>query len=340
MPMTIKDVAKAAGVSPSTVSRVLNGQGNMAAGEETQKRIWEAVRSLGYTPNTNARSLKKGYSLQQKVSKEIACFHARMIDAHLDPFFSILMNAVEQCIFAQGYTLRYQFTSENLPNIDWSIMDSSVDSLIVLGRPDADTIEFLQKRYRHIVYVGLQNLPFEIDQVISRGCRAAENSVHYLYKLGHRKICYMGETHSEQRYNGFLNAVEALELNLSREYIVDAKFTPTGGYDATQKILQQKLPFTAIFCANDMTALGALKALKEHGLKVPADVSLIGVNDMEAIRYITPMLTTNHIPIEEMGHATAKLLIDRMNGGHKLPIKMFLENHLICRESCAPPQHK
>ena len=338
MNMTIKDVARVAGVSPSTVSRVVNGNETSAASAETQKKIWAAVRELCYTPNQNARSLKRSQSTSHSSSKEIACFHARMIDAHLDPFFSILMNAAEHAIFDLGYILRYQYSAANLQSAGWQALDPSVESLLVLGRPDASTLNVLQAQYRHIVYVGLQNLPFDIDQVVSRGCRATENSVHYLYNLGHRRICYMGETANEQRFQGYLRAVRDLNLNLPDDYVIETMFTPTGGYDATQKLLAQGLDFAAILCANDMTAIGALKALKEHRFKVPQDVSLIGVNDMETVRYLSPMLTSNHIPIEEMGHAAAKLLIDRIEGGHKQPVKLFFPSQLICRESCAPPK--
>ena len=119
------------------------------------------------------------------------------------------------------------------------------------------------------------------------------------------------------------------------ELAVDAPFSPAGGYSAVHHLLQDGKEFTAILCANDLLAVGALKALKEHRLRVPKDVSLIGINDMETSRYLDPMLTTVAIPMHEMGQHVAKMLIDRIQGGHTAPVKLILPSTLICRESCA-----
>ena len=100
------------------------------------------------------------------------------------------------------------------------------------------------------------------------------------------------------------------------------------------------MEFTAILCANDMNAVGAMKSLREHRLKIPQDVSLIGINDMETVCYLDPMLTTIHIPLEEMGHLGVKLLIDRIEGGHTLPLKVDIPFTLIQRESCGPAKRR
>ena len=149
-------------------------------------------------------------------------------------------------------------------------------------------------------------------------------------------ICYLGETVDEQRYQAFLDSMHSIGVAHPEELAVDAPFSPAGGYDAVQRLLQAGKEFTAILCANDMLAVGALKALKEHRFRVPKDVSLIGINDMETSRYLDPMLTTVAIPMQEMGQHVAKLLIDRISGGHTAPVKLVIPSTLICRESCAP----
>ena len=178
------------------------------------------------------------------------------------------------------------------------------------------------------------------DQVICSGYRAARTCVEYLRSLGHKKICYMGETDNEQRFQGYLDAMADLELGDLSPYVAHCLFNPTGGYEAVNRLLDSGVEFTAILCDNDMNAVGAMKSLREHRLKIPQDVSLIGINDMETVCYLDPMLTTIHIPLEEMGHLGVKLLIDRIEGGHTLPLKVDIPFTLIQRESCGPAKRR
>lgn len=332
---SIKDVAKAAGVSPSTVSRVVNGSDTSAASPETQERIWNAVRELGYVLNQNARSLKRPLHDSELPKKDIDCVYARISGPHLDPFFTELMHEVEIEALKDGFHLRYQYSiaemrADNIPR-----QEDRAHAAIILGRTDEETIRWLQGMYRHLICVGLQDRDFPVDQVLCQGYHAAKTCVDYLHQLGHRAICYLGETVDEQRYQAFLDSMHAIGVEHPEELAVDAPFSPAGGYSAVHQLLQDGKEFTALLCANDMLAVGALKALKEHRFRVPKDVSLIGINDMETSRYLDPMLTTVAIPMHEMGQHVAKMLIDRIQGGHTAPVKLILPSALICRESCA-----
>lgn len=334
--MSIKDIAKLAGVSPSTVSRVVNSGDTSAASLQTQEKIWDAVRALGYIPNQNARSLRQPQAELAQQVRDIDCVYARVAGPMIDPFFTTLMHAVEVEALAHGYNLRYQYSISDLESGIFTCTHSNVDAAIVLGRIDGTTIQLLRDLYKHLVFTSLQESDFPVDQVISSGYQAASNCVNYLHSLGHTKICYLGEIKNEQRYLGYSDAMKRLGIDDNRKYVAEALFSPTGGYDAVNQLLERRQPFTAILCANDMLAVGAMKALREHRLHIPKDISLIGINDMETVRYLDPMLTTVNIPLEEMGKHTAKLLIDRIEGGHKLPVKLLIPNSLICRESCAP----
>lgn len=333
--MSIKDVAKIAGVSPSTVSRIVNSGDVSAASIETQQRIWDAVRSSSYIPNQHARNLRRPREDARPVNRDIDCVYARIAGPHIDPFFTTLMHAAEVEALGYGYTLRYYYSVADMHTGNMPPMNAKADSAIVLGRADQEALKRLRGFYKHLVCSGLNVLTDEVDQVYSSGYDAAVNCVEYLCSLGHTRICYMGETHDEQRYSGYLSAMRARGIECPESLVVETPFTPTGGYDAVHELLQRKQPFTAIFCANDMSAVGALKALKEHKFHVPRDVSIVGINDMETVRYLDPMLTTVHIPLDEMGKAVAKLLIDRIEGGHKLAQKVSIPNQLIYRESCA-----
>ncbi|MEA4893642.1 MAG: LacI family DNA-binding transcriptional regulator [Oscillospiraceae bacterium] len=333
--MSIKDVAKLAGVSPSTVSRVVNGGMCSAASEETQTRIWDAVREVGYSPNQHARSLKKP-SRSQVSQPAIDCVYARKAGPFLDPFFTTLMHSAEAEALQLGYVLRYYYSVEDIQSNSFQNMHPEVSSAIVLGRPNPDALEILRQSYKNLVYSGLNELKADLDQVLCSGYKAASICVDYLMSLGHTKICYLGETANEQRYQGFCDAMEKYGISDYENYMIETPFTPAGGYDSVNALLSRTDDFTAIFCANDMSAMGALKALKEHRLKVPRDVSLIGINDMETVRYLDPMLTTVNVALEEMGKMAAKLLIDRIEGGHRIPTKVEFPCSLICRESCGP----
>ena len=333
--MSIKDVARLAGVSTSTVSRVVNGGMCSAASEETQKKIWDAVRELGYSPNQHARSLKKPASAQI-AQPGIDCVYARKAGPFLDPFFTTLMHAAEAEAIQLGYVLRYYYSVEDIQSNSFQNMHPEVSSAIVLGRPNPEALEILQHSYKNLVYSGLNELKAELDQVLCSGYKAACISVEFLISLGHTKICYLGETANEQRYQGFRDTMDKYGITDYASYMIETPFTPAGGYDSVNELLSRTNDFTAIFCANDMSAMGALKALKEHRLKVPRDVSLIGINDMEAVRYLDPMLTTVNVALEDMGKMAAKLLIDRIEGGHRISTKVEFPCTLICRESCGP----
>lgn len=335
--MSIKDVARLAGVSPSTVSRVVNSGDISAASSDTQQKIWNAVRSVGYVPNQNARSLKQQSQQSQRItSRDIDCVYARTAGPHIDPFFTTLMHAVEVEAFAHGYNLRYQYSIVDVKSGKYKFPCSTVNSAIVLGRVDAESMKTLRAIYKNIVCASLQMSDNPVDQVVSSGYQACVNCMTYLHSLGHRKICYLGETENEQRYQGYLEKMHEFGTADVSPYVVETAFTPAGGYDAVNDLLERHQTFTAILCANDMLAVGALKALKEHKLHVPRDVSLIGINDMETVRYLDPMLTTVNIPLDEMGKHVAKILIDRINDGHKLPVQILVPNTLIYRESCGP----
>lgn len=329
--MTIKDVAKLAGVSVSTVSRVVNKGDEKSASPETRRKIWDAVSTLGYTPNVHARQLKSGQELLPRITKEIACVYGRTGDSFVNPFFSALMHAVEKAAYEKGYFLR--FSSSTAP-ADYGNKQNSANSVIILGKTDTRTLNSLKSSYRHILYTGLQDLPLEIDQVISSGYQAAEKAVQYLLDLGHKKICYIGETTNEQRFLAYQETMAKAGLNISEQDTASTDFSPGKGYEAVNQLFEQHTDFTAIFCSNDALAIGALKALKDRRLKVPDDISLISIDDIETVSYLSPMLTTVRIPIQEMGAMAVNILIDRIEGGHQSPVKVNLPNTVIRRDSC------
>lgn len=339
--MTLKDIAKEAGVSISTVSRVINKNGTSAASKEVQDRIWEIVRRTGYIPNTTARNLKTGQTADAPArSRSIACVFARTKDPMNDAFFSTLARSIEQEAYKHNYVLKYVLTSLDIhsPNTFRLVVDNHVDGVAVLGRCDKPMLSFLKKYFNYVVYSGLNNIDAKYDQIICDGYQVALAAMEELFALGHSRIAYVGETANENRYEGYCSALAAKKLLLRRELVVNVPLSTEGGYQGATKLLSQSRDFTAIFCPNDTTSIGVMKAVQEAGLRIPKDVSLISIDDIDMVQYITPMLTSMHIPITEMGQMAAKTLIDRIEGGHHLPMKINLPFFIAKRESCGGPR--
>lgn len=336
--MTLKEIAKEAGVSISTVSRVINKHSVNAASKEVQDRIWEIVRRTGYTPNTTARDLKRGGSkITEPLSRSIACLFARTNDSISDSFFSKLARSLEQEAFKHNYILKYSFTAIDIhhPNTFRLITDNHVDGVVILGRCDKNTLSFLKKYFNCVAYTGLNNLEARYDQIICDGYQASLTAMDHLIGLGHTRIAYIGETDFEDRYTGYCTSLSSHKYPLKKEYVFNVPLSSEGGYQGAKKMLSQNGGITAVFCGNDITAIGAMRAIQESGLSIPKDISIISIDDIDTAQYLSPMLTTIHIPVEEMGQMTAKILIDRIENGHKLPIKINLPYYIANRESCA-----
>lgn len=340
--MTLKDIATRAGVSISTVSRVINNKDTKAASSEVQEKIWTIVRETGYVPNVSARNLKLGKDnadVTATENKSIACIVARSRNAIDEPFFLDLSRAIEKEAFKHNYVLKYTFSAFDLNNSNTFniISNTKVDGVVVLGRFNLNLSNFLKKHYRNVVFAGLNSIDFDYnyDQVICDGYKASLAAVKYLASLNHTNISYIGETEKEIRFKGFIDAMKELNLNVNSLNIIDTHLSTDGGYKGAQRLLSNKTNTTAIFCANDITAIGALKAIKEHNLRIPNDISIISIDDIDMAQYISPMLTTVHIPISELGKMTVKTLIDRIKLGHTLPIKLEIPFTITKRESCA-----
>lgn len=341
--MTLKQIAQEAGVSISTVSRVINKNSPGAASKEVQDRIWEIVRRTGYTPNPTARNLKLGEnSSSHTPSRSIACLFARTSDTVTDIFFTSLARSIEREAFKRNYVLKYSFSAIDInhPNTFRLITDNHVDGVVILGRCDKPLLSLLKKHFNSVAYTGLNKLDAKYDQIICDGFQAAYAATEHLIKLGHQNIAYIGEIHDEIRYTGYYEAIKAHRIPFKKEYIANVPLSSEDGYQGAKRLLANNCDATAYFCSNDITAIGAMKAIKETGRSIPGDISIISIDDIDTAQYLSPMLTTVHIPVEEMGQMTAKILIDRIEGGHRLPIKMDYPFYIAQRDSCAPPRRR
>ena len=265
--MTLKEIAQKAGVSVSTVSRVINNNNSKAASKEVQERIWQIVRETGYTPNLSAKSLQKGTSAPIN-THSLACLFARTPDSPNDPFFSSLARSVETAAYQQNYLVKSSFTAFDLdkPGASPMLMDPSINGVAVLGRIDKAGLKTLKQYFRYVAYTGLNEINAKYDQILCSGYQASITAVEHLIGLGHRHIGYIGETDNETRYSGYKDTLEKHRLPCNATYVSSVPQTSGGGLKGALQLLERQPLITAIFCSNDVTAIGAMRAIRDRGL--------------------------------------------------------------------------
>lgn len=336
--MTLKELAELANVSVSTVSRVINKNDIYSASNDTREKIWRLVRETNYVPNVAAQNLKHG-KIDSNVKKHsISCVFARTPDGSSDPFFSLIFQAIEHEAIKRGCNVAGVFSALDLSRGDnyEDILLPNPDGIILLGRYSKSLLRYLSSRCKNIVYTGLNKIQDDYDQIICDGYAAAQAAVKHLHFLGHTGIGYIGEMSNEARYRGYYDCLLQLKIPINKNHIIDTTQSIKGGYESGLKILTtSSQPPTAIFCANDITAIGVIKALEDSKVKIPADISVISIDNIEMCQFVSPLLTSIDIPKEDLGRFAVRTLLDRIDGDHRITIKIEVPFKLINRESCA-----
>lgn len=345
--MSIKKIAERVGVSPATVSRVLNNPNYHCSSMELRDKIWKAAIELNYVPNEAARNLKLGATVLREKTIYINILMTRMDVTQFDPFFSEVLRIVESeihkqiCILTKIWFQPIFSNDKKCEMTDLNQMiqgmceetDGHRDGLIIIGKCNKTALHLLRRQYKSIVSINRNSTNYEVDEVICDGHKIAAMAVEYLIRLGHQKIGYVGDCHSEVRYDGFLDTLQEHNLPVNSNYIIETMQTEQEGYEAMERMLVSDDYPTGIYCANDITAIGMLKCLNQrHGrIRIP---SIIASDDIEDAQNAKPMLTTVRVPKEEMGKFALYLLLDRIRGGHEGVVRMELEGKLMIRSSC------
>lgn len=347
--MSLKEIAEKVGVSTATVSRVLNNPAYKCSSLELRDKIWKLAIEMNYVPNESARNLKKGITPEKEKTYYIHVLMTRMDVSRSDPFFTELLRVIESEIHKQSCILSKvmylsvfsndgKCRSENLDQIIEEMYDESEEKchgLLIVGKCNKNALKKLRNKYKNVVSINRNSTNNEVDEVLCDGYKVASTAVEYLIQLGHKRIGYVGECHNEARYRGYTDTLERYHLEWEENYVVETKQTEAEGYKVMERMIQSGDYPTAIYCANDITAVGMLKCLKKFKnlYYVP---SIIASDDIEEAQYTKPMLTTVRLPREEMGKFAIYLLLDRINGGHKSVVRTELEGKLIVRSSCIP----
>ncbi len=332
--MTLKDLARLAGVHPSTVARVLNDDPQQRVSEEVRARILALAREQGYQPNHLARSLRTRRSfVVGTVIPDIA-----------NPFFAILFRGIEDAMAARGYSVIMANTDDELEREQSSIAmlrGRQVDGLLIAtARREDPIINALTAGEFPFVMVNRHTDPIAGNTVVPDDYAGAIAAVEHLIELGHRRIAHIAGSDEMStgytRARGYRDTLERHNLAVDPDLIVHGSFRAPGGYEATRQLLALAQPPTAIFAVNDLAAVGALRAIEEAGLQTPGDISIVGFNDISTVLGTTRLLTTVHLPLHEMGRAAAERLLAQITSGTTAPEPLVMSVELIVRQSTGP----
>lgn len=333
--ITMRDVARAANVSQSTVSRVLSGvTDQIPIGEETRRRVLDAVEQLGYLRNLHAGSLR-GQKTQML---------AVMIADIANPFYHPLVRAVQDAANAHKYDVMVANT-DHTPGGEKHFVESvirrPVDGIIMvpyhLGNDDID--EIVGRTGAAVGVVGQHISHPQTDVAFGNDGAAAYEAVTWLIEQrGHRRVGFIGVTPrypaGARRQRGYKRALKQAGLGLPPEYMQYGDWGPASGFHAMQALLGVSPRPTAVFVCNDLMAIGALDALRQAGLAAPGDVALVGFDDIPAASWLQPRLTTITQHPHEMGVWLAQALFERLNGAYGGPGRRCeFPCHFIERES-------
>ncbi|HEX3100184.1 MAG TPA: LacI family DNA-binding transcriptional regulator [Pyrinomonadaceae bacterium] len=331
-PVSLKDLALHLGLSPTTLSVVLNNSPQAASiPEETKKRVFDAARELNYRPNYLARSLR----VQKTHTIGV------IVPELSDGYSAMVLNGVESVLSTAEYfylTASHRHRDELLGRLPGLLEERQVDGIIAVDTP----IRF--ESSVPVVHISGQEQTEGVTNVVLNHQHAAELGIGHLYNLGHRRIAGIkGQDFSSDtavRWNAFNEAAKrrgiSIDPALTAQLMGDSP-SPEVGYSAMKSLLATGEHFTAVFAFNDVSAIGAIRALDEMGLRVPTDVSVLGFDDIYAAAFHNPALTTIRQPLFEMGSLAALTLLQRLKKGSSedIPHTLSVEPTIVVRHSSA-----
>lgn len=341
--MSLKKIAQMTGVSPSTVSRVLNNVSSTCASKEVRDKIFDAAREIGYQPNENARNLKKS-SGDTKAHRHISIVLARIKDLQDDPFFYELFRNLELSLFENQTIIDHVIYAEEKNSQAYSkdtkpskgiLKDiSTSQGVIILGRCSEKLLDQIMSFNSNIVGIWRNSMNFNVDEVVCDGKKAAELAMKHLISLNHKNIAYIGDCSHESRYIGYCNSLINNQIPMNYEWIKQTDQTRKSAEIAFYELLESTQDFSAVFCANDITAIEVLKILKEKKRKIKRNISVISIDNIEESENTSPFLTTINIPRKEMAHMAVSLLLDRIAKKHTETVRIEFPCRIVNRSSC------
>jgi len=328
--VTLKVVAQHVGLTPSTISAVLNDAPSARAiPQETKNRIHAAAKELDYRPNFFARTLrnKRTYTIGV-IAEEIG-----------DSYGSLVISGIEQYLRTKDYfflTVVHRHNPELLNRYSQLLLQRGVEGFITVDMQLSEA-----PLLPTVAVPGHKVLP-GVTNIVLDHQHAVRSALNHLLELGHRDIAFMKgqpfSSDSEYRWQAICQVAAELNIELRPELTVQIDIddpTPQLGYPFAKQLLQRKVPFTALFAYNDISALGAIRAFQESGLRVPQDISVVGFDDIQGAAYSNPTLTTVRQPLADMGRLAAETLLARIEGTKEYQAEIPIEPELVVRQSTA-----
>jgi LacI family transcriptional regulator len=328
--VTLKAVAHHVGLTPGTVSAVLNDSPSARSiPQETKNRIHAAAKELNYRPNFFARTLrnKRTYTIGV-IAEEIG-----------DSYSSAIISGIEQYLRKRDYfflTVVHRHDPELLSRYSTILSERGVEGIITVDTTVQDTPALPTVSVAgHKKVKGVTNIVLDHE-------RAAVLALGHLKELGHERIAFMKgsplSSDSKDRWEAIAHVAGRIGVKIDPDLVVQIDSqdaTPMLGYPFTKQLLARNRPFTALFAYNDISAIGAIRALQEQGLRVPQDVSVVGFDDISGAAFHSPSLTTVRQPLNRMGEVAAQTLLERIEGKKEEPAEIAIEPEFVARESTA-----
>jgi DNA-binding LacI/PurR family transcriptional regulator len=328
--ITLKAVAQHLGLTPGTVSAVLNDSPSARSiPQETKNRIRAAALELNYRPNFFARTLrnKRTYTIGV-IAEEIG-----------DSYSSSIISGIEQYLRKRDYfflTVVHRHDPVLLNRYSQLLSERGVEGIITVDTTVQDT-----PMLPTVAVAGHKKVK-GVTNIILDHHRAAVLALNHLKDLRHQRIAFMKgnppSSDSKDRWDAICQVATQIGINVDPDLTVQIDTddtTPMLGYPFARQLLARKKPFTALFAYNDMSAIGAIRAIQELGLRVPQDISVVGFDDIPGAAFYTPSLTTVRQPLNRMGEVAAQCLLDRIEGKKEYPAEIAIEPELVVRESTA-----
>ncbi len=327
---TILDVANFAGVSPATVSRVLNNYPHIS--DEVRRAVQDAITHLSYEPNRVAQRLRATRS------KLIGI----IVTDITNPFFNMIMSSIESVFFDKGLSVLMSNTTANpQKELDYLTMMENEEVAGLVIAPTSENVDRIAEMAASglpIVVIDRRLSNAQVDMVLADNLSGAQAAVEHLINLGHRRIGHIGGrmrlTSGRERYLGYKQAMEKHNLPVPEGWVRFGDHRDESGYIHALELLDENDPPTAWFIANNMMTLGALNALHDRGKRIPEDVAIVGFDDMPWAVSLNPPLTVVSQPTLEIGNRAANMLLERIEQPDLPPRTEILETKLVVRASC------
>ena len=333
---TIREVAALAGVSISTVSRVMNNDTTYKMTEETRDKVWRAIVELNYKAPASRHIPNCAKSIS--AVRKIGCVIKLRGGKYSDPYYLSLLSGMESYLNAHNAEVAFVRTWNELENSDVLLRTFSepLDGLILMSHLGEASFRYALSKVKHIV--GIDTGFSEIDNIEYDHTQTVQMGIRYLYQKGYRNIGFIGGSEGItpmrncRRFHSYMNTMADLKLPVREDQILDCDWNDTRCSKLLHELGAANMP-RAFFVSSDLMALATLRTLAEMNLSVPERVAVMGLTNLELSRYSNPPLTTIEIPTEEMGSYAAKTLLQRLDGENDLPRRILFPGKIIVRDS-------